>query len=105
MGHARNPKTPFEFTDMSVKEPWDELWKSKCRARIKGCNGGVLLISKNTAAATGELLGNKVRLRGKRVHHADVDPTTSARLSHDLIKDKRINLWSWDNLESFVSKL
>ena len=22
-----------------------------------------------------------------------------------LIKDKRINIWSWDNLESFVSKI
>jgi hypothetical protein len=24
VGHARHPKTPFDFTDMSVKEPWDE---------------------------------------------------------------------------------
>jgi hypothetical protein len=22
-----------------------------------------------------------------------------------LIKDKRVNIWSWDNLESFIGKL
>src|SRR5271166_6314027 len=28
---------PFDFTDMSVKEPWESAWKSNCRTKIKGC--------------------------------------------------------------------
>jgi len=38
---------------MSVKEPWDEKWKTNCRTKIKGRNGVIALISKNTAKADG----------------------------------------------------
>ncbi len=55
VGHARNPRTPFEFVDMSAKEPWDEKWKTNCRSRVKGCDGVIALISKNTVNADGEL--------------------------------------------------
>jgi hypothetical protein len=104
VGHARNPKTPFEFTDMSVKEPWDEQWKTKCRTRIKGCNGVIALISKSTAAATGELweirCAYEENVPTMLMWINDERPTLPA-----LIKDKRINIWSWDNLESFIDKL
>lgn len=50
-----NAKTPFEFIDMSVKEPYDSGWKEKTRIRIKGSDGVIALISSNTPAADGEL--------------------------------------------------
>src|SRR5262245_22101707 len=37
VGQARLDSSPFEFVDMSVKEPWDTSWKTKCRSRILGC--------------------------------------------------------------------
>jgi nucleoside 2-deoxyribosyltransferase len=55
VGQAKNENSTFSFTDMSVKKPWDEEWKKQCRSRIKGCDGVIALVSKNTAAATGEL--------------------------------------------------
>jgi hypothetical protein len=55
VGQAKNEKSPFEFVDMSVKEPWDEKWKTSCRTRIKGCDGVIALVSKNSAKATGAL--------------------------------------------------
>jgi hypothetical protein len=36
VGQAKNASSPFEFTDMSVKEPWDTDWKNQVRTRIKG---------------------------------------------------------------------
>jgi hypothetical protein len=104
VGHARHPKTPFDFTDMSVKEPWDEKWKTNCRARVKGCDGAIALISKNTCDADGELWEIKCAdeegvpmmlmwINGER-------PALPACL-----KGRRINLWSWDNLETFIDKL
>ncbi|MDP1811061.1 MAG: hypothetical protein Q8K66_06600 [Sediminibacterium sp.] len=38
-----------------IKEPFDEKWKTNCRTRIKGCDGVITLISKNTKKAEGEL--------------------------------------------------
>ena len=29
VGQAKNKKSPFAFVDMSVKQPWDEKWKSR----------------------------------------------------------------------------
>ncbi|MEI9979078.1 MAG: hypothetical protein WDN23_08745 [Edaphobacter sp.] len=104
VGHSKNPKIPFEFTDMSVKEPWSEEWKAKCRTRIKGCDGLIALISKNTAKATGELWEIKCaydeEVPTMLMWINDERPSVPA-----LISGKRINVWSWDNLETFVSKL
>jgi hypothetical protein len=35
-GQKVNTKTPFEFIDMSVKQPYDSAWKTRTRTRIKG---------------------------------------------------------------------
>jgi hypothetical protein len=48
-----NERTPFEFVDMSVKEPWASDWKNKVRSRIKGCDGVIALVSPNTYYADG----------------------------------------------------
>lgn len=37
VGQAKSAKSPFEFVDMSVKQPWDSAWKTNCRTKIKGC--------------------------------------------------------------------
>ena len=54
-GQAKNKNVPYDFVDMSVKEPWDTQWKTNCRTKIKGCDGFIALISKNTKKATGQL--------------------------------------------------
>jgi hypothetical protein len=104
VGHARNPKTPFDFFDFSVKEPYDEKWKTNCRTRIRGCDGVIALISKNTAKADGELWEIKCAYdEGVPVMLMWINaerPTLPTLLS-----GKRVNVWSWDNLESFIEKL
>ena len=55
VGQSRNDNSPFEFVDMSVKEPWDSMWKTRCRTKIKGCDGMIAIITKNTKNASGQL--------------------------------------------------
>ncbi|WP_027528688.1 TIR domain-containing protein [Bradyrhizobium sp. Ec3.3] len=103
-GQAKLDKSPFEFIDMSAKQPWDEKWKTNCRARIKGCDGVVALISKNTPKATGQLWEIECA-------YGESKPTMLMWVNDQrpglpaLIKDKRINVWSWANLKSFIEKL
>lgn len=54
VGQAKNHNSPFEFIDMSVKEPWSSQWKTKCRTKIKGCDGVLAIITKNSMKADGE---------------------------------------------------
>jgi hypothetical protein len=104
VGHARHPKTPFDFVDMSVKEPWDSKWKTNCRARVKSCDGMIALISRNTRDADGELWEIKC---------ADEEgiPTMLMWINGErpalppCLSGRRVNIWSWDNLETFIGKL
>jgi hypothetical protein len=104
VGHARNPKTPFDFYDFSVKVPYEEKWKTSCRTRVKGCDGVIALISKNTVNADGQLWEMKCALDEgiptMLMWINDDRPVLPASLS-----GKRINIWSWNNLETFIGNL
>lgn len=53
-GQSLNTRTPFEFIDMSVKEPYDKDWKDRVRTRIRRSDGVIALISKSTLSSAGE---------------------------------------------------
>lgn len=53
-GQSLHPRAPFEFIDMSVKEPYDKDWKDRVRTRIKRSHGVIVLVSKNSAASSGQ---------------------------------------------------
>jgi hypothetical protein len=105
VGQGLNKKTPFEFVDMSVKEPWDSAWKTNCRTKIKGCDGVIGIITNNIVKATGQLWelqcaydeGIPVLL----IYGNDDRPSNLP----DPVKGRRINLWSWDNISAFLDKL
>lgn len=104
VGQAKNENSPFEFVDMSVKEPWKTDWKERCRTKIMGCDGVIGLISKNTPNASGELFelecaydeGIPVML----MYINDSRPTLPSFLSGN-----RVNVWSWDNIKTFIKSL
>lgn len=104
VGQAKNENSPFEFVDMSVKQPWETDWESKCRARIRSCDGVIALISKHTPSATGQLFEIKAaeeeRIPTMLMYSGSDRPTLPYSLS-----GKLVNVWSWDNIKSFVSKL
>ena len=106
VGQAKNEKTPFEFVNMAVKEPWDEKWKTQCRTRIKGCDGMIALVRKNTAKATGQLWEIKcareeeVPVRGVYIS-SDQKPATLPKE----LEGVRIVNWTWDNIKSFIDSL
>src|SRR4051812_16916893 len=54
-GQRVHSKTPFEFTDMSVKEPYEKEWRERVRTRIKRSDAVIALISSSTPKATGQL--------------------------------------------------
>jgi hypothetical protein len=53
-GQSLHPRAPYEFIDMSVKEPYDKDWKDRVRTRIKRSDGVIALISKNSLASSGQ---------------------------------------------------
>jgi hypothetical protein len=106
LGQAKNKKSPFEFIDMSVKEPWDSAWKTKCRTKIKGCDGVLIIVTNNTKKADGQLWEIKcakeegVPRRGIW-GHSDNRP---ASLPVELDGVRIVN-WTWDNIANWLDTL
>lgn len=53
-GQSYHPRAPFEFIDMSVKEPYTSEWKEKVRTRIRRSDGVIALVSKNSKTSSGQ---------------------------------------------------
>ena len=106
-GQARNENSPFEFVDMSVKEAWKEDWKNKCRTKIKGCDGMIVMVSSKTASASGAIFEMKcaneedIPLRGVYISSDDKDKITIP----SELENKRVVYWTWDNIKSFIDSL
>ncbi len=104
VGQARNENSPFDFVDMSVKEPWKTDWKEKCRTKIISCDGVIGLVSKCTPNASGELFEIEC------AYDEDV-PVMLMYINNDRptlprpLFNKAVHTWSWDNIKSFINKL
>src|ERR1700678_973350 len=53
-GQSLHPRAPYEFIDMSVKEPYDNDWKDRVRTRIKRADGVIALVSKSSLTSSGQ---------------------------------------------------
>ena len=104
-GQAKNKNVPYDFVDMSAKQPWDDNWKANCRSRIKGCDGVIILVSPQLRNASGALweidcaIAEKKKIRGIYIDGSTMwDRPTS--MTSVVCKD-----WTWENVKEFIETL
>lgn len=104
-GQAKHPKVPYDFVDMSVKEPFDEKWKTNCRTRIKGCDGVIVLISKDLKNAEGAIWEIKcAKEEGKPLLGVYIKGASFADIPNELYGVKKVN-WDQDDIADFIDSL
>lgn len=100
VGQARNPDSPFEIADMSIKEPISSNWKENARRRIRSCDVVVILCGEHTDTASGVTAELTIAqeegipyflLRGR-------SSRPCAWPKPRYVSDKMYN-WTWDNLK------
>lgn len=105
-GQSRNTNSPFEFVDMSVKQPWDSQWKTKCRTRIRGCDGMISIITRNTKKADGQIWEMNcaidegiplLAIYGNKDHIGATIPNECGYLP---VVD-----WNWEKISSWIKQL
>lgn len=103
IGQARNPDSPFDVTDMSIKKTVLTDWEENARRRIKGCDVVVVICGYKTDKATGVSLELKmaqeegvpyILIKGRATGKC-VKPTSAKEFD-------RIHDWTWDNLKLLV---
>ena len=103
VGQAKNPDTPFEIADYSVKEPLTGDWKAKVKERIRLVGVVIVICGEHTDTASGvsveieaaQELGKDYFLLWGRSGSTCVKPK-AAKSSDKIYK------WTWDNLKALI---
>ncbi len=103
VGQSKNPDSPFELADRSVKEPMTGDWKEKVKRRIRAVDQVVVICGQYTHTAMGvstELAitqdeSKRYFLLWGRNGKACTKPTSAK--SNDKIYE-----WTWDNLKRLI---
>ncbi len=103
-GQRVNPDTPFEFIDMSVKEPYDSDWRERTRARIRRSDGVIALISSNTPRAEGELWEIKCAVEEPKPL-LGIWIEDGYRTKPSAMGAAPCKTWTWDNIAGFIDGL
>lgn len=100
-GQSLHTNSPFEYVDMSVKEAYEEEWKSKVRTRILRSDGVLVIVSKNSLTSSGQkweiqcAKEEKKKIRGIWAYKED--RTDLAGVS--------TMVWTWDNIATWIDSL
>ncbi|MFB7578218.1 TIR domain-containing protein [Streptomyces hydrogenans] len=100
-GQSLHPRAPFEFIDMSVKEPYDTNWKDRVRTRIKRSHGVIVLVSKNSTASTGQ----KWEIQCAKEEGKPIRGIWAYSDDRTAIPGVTTVIWSDANIASFIDSL
>lgn len=102
VGQSRNPDSPFELADWSIKEAIDVRWKDHARRRLRSIDVVAVICGEHTHTATGVSAEIKIAkeegkpyflLRG----YAGRTCTRPTEAPSDKMYD-----WTWPNLKALI---
>lgn len=100
-GQSLLTNSPFEYVDMSVKQAYDEDWKTKVRSRIRRSDGVIVLVSKNSLTSSGQKWEIQcAKEEGKRI--LGIWAYSEDRTE---ISGVTTRVWTWDNIRNFINAL
>jgi hypothetical protein len=100
-GQSLSPRKPYEFIDMSVKEPYDEEWKARVRTRIKRSDGVIALISKNSITSSGQ----KWEIKCAKEENKPVIGIWAYSDDRTKIEGISTYVWSDQNISNFIDSI
>jgi hypothetical protein len=100
-GQSLHTDSPFEYTDMSVKDAYETEWKDKVRTRIRRSDGVIVLVSKNSLTSNGQAWEIQCAQEEKK-------PILGIRIYTDdytSIPGIKTVAWTWDAIAQFINGL
>jgi hypothetical protein len=100
-GQSLGPRSPYEFIDMSVKEPYDSGWKDRVRTRIRRSDGVIVLVSKNSLSSSGQ----KWEMQCAKEEGKPIRGIWAYSSDRTVIAGVSTVAWSDVNISSFIDSL
>ena len=103
VGQAKNPDSPFDLTDRSVKEPMTGDWKEKVRKRLLNVDVMIVICGEYTDTATGVSAELAIAQEEKIPYFLlwGRSEKTCKKPKSANAADK-IYKWTWENLKSLI---
>lgn len=105
IGQSKNPDSPFEIIDMSIKESILHNWQEYARFRIKRCDVVIVICGEHTDSAKGIDLEIKISNEENKPYYL-----LKGRADKLCLKPKssryydKLWPWTWDNLKLLFEK-
>jgi hypothetical protein len=100
-GQSLHPRAPYEFIDMSVKEPYDTNWKDRVRTRIRRSHGVIVLVSKNSLTSSGQ----KWEIQCAKEESKPIRGIWAYTNDRTQISGVTTHIWSDANINNFIDSL
>ena len=100
-GQSLNTNSPFEYTDMSVKEAYDKEWKQRVRTRIRRSDGVIVLVSKNSLTSSGQ----KWEIQCAREEKKSIRGIWAYTDDRTDIVGVNTRVGTWPNIAAFIDSL
>jgi len=100
-GQSLLTKCPFEFVDMSVKEPYDNDWKDRVRTRIRRSDGVIALVSESSLTSSGQ----KWEIQCARDESKPILGIWAYSNDRTQVPGLPTRAWSWDAIAQFIDGL
>jgi hypothetical protein len=100
-GQSLHTKSPFEYIDMSVKEPYAKDWKDYVRIRIKRSNGVIVLVSKSSLSSSGQ----KWEIQCAKEEGKPLLAIWAYKDDSTKLNEIGTWKWSWKTIESFIDTI
>jgi hypothetical protein len=103
VGQSKNPDSPFEMADWSVKEPMTGDWKEKVRSRIRKCDLVIVICGEHTDAAVG-VSAELTIAREEKIPYFLLwgRSNKTCKKPKSALDTDKIYRWTWDNLKALI---
>ena len=101
IGQARNPDSPFEVADYSIKEASPD-WKEKARRRIRSVDQVVVMCGEHTDIATGVNVEVVITQEEKKPYFLLEGRGDKTCKKPPAANRDKMYSWTWDNLKRLI---
>ena len=104
VGQAKNPNSPFQIADWSVRERFETNWREQVRRRIRKTDLTIVICGEHTHQAKGVAAELTItREEGKPYFLLRGRPDKVCHKPAMALSSDKIYKWSWDNLKKLIA--
>lgn len=100
-GQSLHTDCPFEYVDMSVKEPYDSNWKERVRTRIRKSQGVIALVSRSSLSSSGQ----KWEIECAKTEQKPILGIWAYSDDRTSLPSVTTRVWDWTTIANFIDGL